>query len=450
MRLFSERNISRALVAVVIIAVFLAALTLTGVIGDKRAPAGEGTFAPVGASLKPVDFDDIPGWRSDAIDAALAPFLLSCARIAGLPDDAPVNPLEHLGDGAPAGFTLAGRASDWRSACVEGAKTFAQPYADENARASGARAFFQYYFRPIQLRQLSAPERGGESARIEAQGRYTGYFEPFYEASPYRTSVYSAPVYTRPADLITVDLGRFRPELAGQRITGRVVDGVLDPYPDHAAINGGALAGRARVIAYMRPSDLLYLQIQGSGRIKLSDTELRLGYDGANGRPYTAIGRTLIDMGALSKEAVSMQTIRDWLDRAPAAEARTVRESNESFVFFRVLDTLADPSLGPLGAQGVQLTPGRSLAVDPRYTPYGAPVFISIDGDPALRRTSIRRLMIAQDTGGAIKGAVRGDIFIGSGPRAGEVAGRLNETGEMFVLVPAPLAERLAKKPRWR
>ena len=287
-------------------------------------------------------------------------------------------------------------------------------------------------------------------ALFEAQGRYTGYFEPFYEASPYRTSVYSAPVYTRPADLITVDLGRFRPELAGQRIAGRVVDGVLDPYPDHAAINGGALAGRARVIAYMRPSDLLFLQIQGSGRIKLSDTELRLGYDGANGRPYTAIGRTLIDMGALSKEAVSMQTIRDWLDRAPAAEARTVRESNESFVFFRVLDTLADPSLGPLGAQGVQLTPGRSLAVDPRYTPYGAPVFISIDGDPALRRTSIRRLMIAQDTGGAIKGAVRGDIFSGSGPRAGEVAGRLNETGEMFVLVPAPLAERLAKKPRWR
>lgn len=139
-----------------------------------------------------------------------------------------------------------------------------------------------------------------------------------------------------------------------------------------------------------------------------------------------------------------MQTIRGWLDRASPDAARKVRESNESFVFFRVLEALPDPDLGPVGAQGVQLTSGRSIAVDPRYTPFGAPVWIDIPGDEKVRKDPVRRLLIAQDSGGAIKGPVRGDIFVGSGPAAGEVAGGFNEIGAMFVLIPTALADRLA------
>jgi len=440
---FSERNIARALVAAVIVSILLAALTLTGVIGDggrKRAPQ---EFAPAGVSARLVHFDDIRGWRSDAIDAALAPFLRSCARLSSLADDAPANPSEYLGDDAPPGATLSGVAADWRRACQEAKIVAERPYVDESARAAGARAFFEYHFRPVQMRQLMVPEWGSDDARIEQEGLFTGYFEPTYEASPFRTAVYSAPVYARPDDLVMVDLGRFRPELAGQRIAGRVSGGALDPYPDHAAINAGALAGRARIIAYMRPSDLLFLQIQGSGRLKFADGELRLGYDGANGQSYTAIGKTLVEMGALTLENVSMRTIRDWLDKAPDAEARKVRESNASFVFFRVIDTELDPALGPFGAEGVQLTAGRSIAVDARYAPFGAPVFVSIDGEEGEARADVRRLLIAQDTGGAIKGAVRGDIFIGSGPQAGAIAGDFRKTGVMYLLLPNELIDRL-------
>lgn len=450
MNLLSERNIARALVAAVILSIFVAALTFTGVIGGRSRTKIEAAYSPDGASLLLASFRDIDGWRSDAIGDAIEPFLRSCARLEKLPDDAPMNASEYLGPGVPDGATLAGRVGDWRRVCAEAAVIAARPYADDSARASGARSFFEYYFRPVKLHQRLAPEWGGSDAILDPKGRFTGYFEPFYEASAFRTAEFSAPVYARPADLVMIDLGRFRPELSGTRIAGRIVDGALDPYPDHAAINGGALAGRARVLAYMRPSDLLFLQIQGSGRLRLAEGELRLGYDGANGRVYTAIGRTLIEMGALTKENVSMQTIRAWLDKAPDDAARKVRESNESFVFFRVLDTLPDGKLGPPGAEGVQLTPGRSLAVDPRYVAYGAPVFISIPGDEARRRLPVRRLMIAQDTGGAIKGPVRGDIFVGSGPLAGRVAGAFNEMGEMYALVPQPLADRLAAESKSR
>lgn len=451
MDILKDRNIARALAAGVIIAVGVAGLIFSGVIGDRRKPIPDDAFAPAGFAFEPVSFAELAGWRRDDAAEALPVFLRSCERIARLPDAAPANPSEALWPGAPAGISLAGAAADWRAACAEAVRVLARPYADANARTSAARAFFEYHFRPVRYFERLEPKPGGPAEgrqpRLSPDGRFTGYFEPFYNASPVRTAEFSAAVYARPADLVTVDLGRFRPELAGEKIAGRVVDGALDPYPDHAAINAGALSGRARVLAYMRPSDLLFLQIQGSGRISISGKELRIGYDGANGRPYTAIGRTLIAMGALSKETVSMQTIRAWLDRAAPADARAVRESNESFVFFRVLDALPDSGLGPLGAEGVQLSSGRSLAVDPRYTPFGAPVWIDIPGKEENGGGAVRRLAIAQDAGGAIKGPVRGDIFVGSGPQAGEVAGAFNETGGMFVLLPAAVVDRLAKAP---
>jgi len=441
-----ERNIAAALAAAVIIAIGLAALTFSGVIGRRTQPLGE-DYVLAGLSYRLVQISDLAGWRLDDVAETLPVFLRSCARMEKLDDDAPANPSENLGPGSPAA-TLAGRVGDWRAACAAAAEISAQRYADDNARTSAARSFYEFHFRPIRILERRAPTVGGGGEKLAAEGRFTGYFEPFYQASPIRTAEFSAALYARPDDLVTVDLGRFRPEFAGQRIAGRVVDGALNPYPDHAAINAGALAGRARILAFMRPTDLLFLQIQGSGRLALAGRELRVGYDGANGRPYTAIGRTLIENGALDRNSVSMQTIRAWLDAAPDDAARKVRESNESFVFFRILESLPEPSLGPLGAEGVQLTPGRSLAVDPRFTPFGAPVWIDIPGDEKSGNDPVRRLLIAQDAGGAIKGPIRGDIFVGSGPKAGEVAGGFNEIGAMYTLLPTAVAERLAAPRR--
>ncbi|MEK7266582.1 MAG: MltA domain-containing protein [Pseudomonadota bacterium] len=430
-----------ALVAALLIAIGAIAYSLTGVISRRPAIYSDDDFELAGAIFERADFSDLSGWRLDETDASLPAFIRSCERLSQLPDDAPV------GDASSLLVASAGVAGDWRSACQEGPRVLAQPYADANAKTSAVRAFYEYHFRPVRIYARLTPKPGGiavgEPERHAPLGRFTGYFEPFYEASPERTAVYSAPVYARPEDLVTVDLGRFRPELTGQRVAGRLNGGVLDPYPDHAAINAGAIVGRARVLAWMRPTDLFFLQIQGSGRLSLPSGEVRVGYDGANGRQYTAIGRTLIDKGALTRDAVSMKSIRDWLSAATDSEARKVRETNQSFVFFRILDALPDQNLGPPGAEGAQLTPGRSLAIDPAYVAYGAPVWISIDGQPDKNKEPVRRLLIAQDTGGAIKGPVRGDIFVGSGPLAGDVAGGFNELGEMYVLLPTKIAEKL-------
>lgn len=434
----NDKTIARLLVAAVMLSIGVAAFIFAS---RFRQTAPEIDYEAVGAALAPATFAEIDGWRLDAAAETLPVLLRSCEMLLAAPDDAPANPKERLGEGNEDGATIAGAVGDWRPACEAAAEVLTQPFTDAHARSSAARAFYEMHFFPVRMRARMAPVAGPPSpSRIDDKGRFTGYFEPTYPASPSRTPEFSAPLYARPDDLVMVDLGRFRPDFAGQRIAGRVADGALDPYPTHADINAGALAGKARVLAWMRPSDLLFLQIQGSGRLTTAQGELRVGYDGANGRPYKAIGKTLIEMGALTRETVSMQTIMAWLDAARPSEARKVRESNESFVFFRALDDLADASLGPLGAQGAQLTPGRSLAVDPRYAPLGAPVWISIDGEEG--KPPLRRLLIAQDVGGAIKGPVRGDIFFGGGPEAGDVAGAFNEMGEMIVLVPKTVASK--------
>ncbi|MEZ5892753.1 MAG: MltA domain-containing protein [Parvularculaceae bacterium] len=438
MNRLAEKALAGFVAAATLAAIGAGVVTLMKRSKDGGLIAGADAFEAVGAVYERDEFANLPGWVLDKTDDALPAFLRSCERISN--------------SAAGANFSLvdaglAGAAADWSEACEAGARVSGQPYADSNARTSAVRTFFEYYFRPVKVSARLAAKKDGPAAGAppheDPLGRFTGYFEPFYEASPERTPVFSTPVYARPDDLISVDLGRFRPELAGQRIAGKLKDGVLEPYPDRAEINQGALVGKTRALAWMRPSDSFFLQIQGSGRLSLPDGELRVGYDGANGQPYTAIGRTLIDKGALTRDNVSMQTIRGWLDSATDADARAVRESNRSFVFFRVLDALPDNELGPLGAEGVQLTPGRSLAVDPRYVPYGAPVWISIDARPDQGKFPVRRLLVAQDTGGAIKGAVRGDIFVGSGPLAGDVAGDFNELGEFYVLLPKALAEKL-------
>lgn len=418
------------------LALLVAGLVIAAYVAGTRRPGPKppsSALALAGVQFTPSSFADLPGWQDHDPSQALTAFARACAARANAADDAPANSHEAL---MRAGVTLAGTVADWRAAC-EAAQAL-----PAKAGAAAARAFFEAAFTPVRLGARMTPDGAPEGpVTLEPKGRFTAYFEPAYPASDVQTEEFSAPVFARPPDLVTVDLGAFRESLAGERIAGTVEDGVLKPYPDHAAINAGALAGRAEVFAFMRPTDLLFLQIQGSGRLLLPAGAVRVGYDGHNGHPYTPVGRTLIEKGALTRETVSMQTIKDWLDAAPRDEAAMVRESNRSYIFFQRLDGLPNPALGPLGAAGTQLTPMISLAVDPRFTPLGAPVFVDIEGE-----APIRRLMIAEDRGGAIKGPVRGDIYAGSGDEAGAFAGGFNRMGTMTILLPKGLAARLSKE----
>lgn len=410
----------------------------------QPAPPNDDDYGAPQFSFELVAFDSLEGWAAHDPSPALPAFLRSCERVLAASPGLRANPLEALG-GPLSGLSIAGVAEDWAAACEEAARGGVDD-------ADAARAFFERHFRPLRIFSLREPRADVEEREplIETRGLFTGYFEPAYLASSRPTPEFSAPVYARPEDLVMVDLGAFREEYAGVRLAGSVVDGKLVPYPDHRAINEGALENRARPLAWMDPNDLLFLQIQGSGRLRLmGHGEIRVGYAGQNGHAYTPIGRFLVESGALSLENVSMQSIRAWLDAAPADEARALREKNASYVFFRLLDDLPSPELGPLGADGVQLTPGRSLAVDRRYHALGAPVWVALEAG-AVGDDPFRRLMIAQDTGGAIRGPVRGDIFFGAGPEAAAVAGRLRAAGEFFIFAPLPVVQRIeaAAEPR--
>ncbi|HSE79759.1 MAG TPA: MltA domain-containing protein [Alphaproteobacteria bacterium] len=357
------------------------------------------------------EFGDLADWSSDRQGEALLALRRSCERLASLGDDAALGP-----DG------LAGRAGDWRAACAEAATIAADDH-------DAARAFFERRFVP-----LAATNNG------RAEGLFTGYFEPELRGSLRRDGRYSVPLYGRPADLVSVELGQFRDSLRGQRIAGRVDDGVLRPYATRAEIEAGAISGRATEIVWVDdPIDAFFLHVQGSGRIVLDSGEvLRVGYAAQNGHVYVPIGRELIARGALAREDVSMQSIRAWLLANPA-EAERVMNQNPSYVFFRTLD-----GEGPLGSQGVVLTPGRSLAVDRTHLALGVPIWLDAE-DPLDPNARVRRLMVAQDTGGAIRGPVRGDVFWGHGADAAERAGRMRSSGRYWLLLPREVgAARLA------
>ena len=353
--------------------------------------------------LEPARFADLPGWREDALAEALPAFLKSCAKVASLPEDG------SLG--------IAGTAGDWQPVCTAAARV---PAGDSAA----ARAFFEEQLRPM------AVTNGGEET-----GLFTGYYEALLNGSRKRHGRYTVPLYVRPPELVMVDLGRFRDELAGQRIAGKVEEGHLLPYPERREIVAGALAGRDLELVWVdSPVDAFFLEIQGSGRVRLDDgTEMRLGYAAQNGHPYFAIGRDLVERGALTRAEVSMQSIRKWLEEHPV-EAPEVMAKNRSYFFFQELS-----GDGPLGAQGVALTPGRSLAVDRKFLPLGVPVWLA-GSAPAARdgapERPLNRLLVAQDTGGAIRGPVRGDVFWGHGPEAAAVAGRMKHDGRLWVLLP--------------
>lgn len=300
------------------------------------------------------------------------------------------------------------RGADWAPACAAAAG------ADDAAR------FFRDQFETIQI---------GEGKAFA-----TGYYEPEIAGSRTRRPGYEAPVYGLPDDLVEVDLTPFASDLAGRKIRGRVEGRRFVPYPDRAAIEEGALAGRGLEIAYAAdPIELFFLQVQGSGRLRLPDGGvMRIGYAGQNGRAYTGIGALMRDRGLLAPGQASMQGIMAWL-RAHPEEGRAIMRENKSLVFFR---ELTGP--GPLGAMGVPVVGQTSVAADPRFVPLGAPVFLSMD------RADANGIWIAQDTGGAIKGANRFDTFWGAGDDARAIAGGMSARGTAFLLVPRGTLARLS------
>ena len=362
-----------------------------------------------------VSWRDLPGWYADDAAPALTAFRRSCAVLAR------EQPLSAMG-----GAGYAGAVGEWHDACA------AAPGG--KVSAAGARNYFQTWFVPLAITAGGKPD-----------ALFTGYYEPEIHGSKWRHDGYTTPVYGVPGDLVTVDLGQFRQQLKGLHIEGRVSGHALVPYFNRAEIDEHGLP-RAPVLLYANdPINVFFLHIQGSGRVHLDSGQmLRLSYAGQNGRPYTPVGRSLIAQGALERSQMSMQAIRAWMEAHPD-EARAVMETDQSFVFFREAP-LGDPALGSPGSEGVPLTPEASIAVDEQVHPLGAPLFIAAtapDPDPSKPDRALTHLFVAQDTGGAIKGAARADVFWGFGPDAESVAGRMKSQGRLYVLLPKPVASRI-------
>jgi membrane-bound lytic murein transglycosylase A len=349
--------------------------------------------------LASASFSDLAGWTSDGVGEALAALKKSCTRRLGFADAAPVGPQG-----------MAGTVADWRPPCAAAAAL------DERDDAA-ARGFFEAWFRPYRCANNETTE-----------GLFTGYYEPELKGSRVRGAGFETPLMKRPPDLVAVELGDFRADWRGERIAGRVVDSRLKPYETRAQIEAGALDRLNLGFLWVGdPVAAFFLQVQGSGRIDLPDgRQVRVGFDGQNGWPYVAIGRVMIERGLVDRESATMPGIRAWLAAHPA-EAKDILDANPSYVFFR--EIAGD---GPVGSEGVVLTPGRSIAVDPKFLPLGAPFWLDAAADDG----QIRRLLIAQDTGGAIRGPVRGDVFWGRGPDAERRAGTQRARGGYFLLLP--------------
>ena len=375
---------------------FVSILILAGCAGpEPRCPAcAECAACPAPphapeAKLQQVPFGAMPGWADAALAPGLRAFASACARLAA--------------------------ASPLRRAC-EAAREL--PPEDEAA----ARAFIESSFDAWTI----------AAADGAADGTITGYYEPVLAGSRARSARFSVPVYGAPADLITVDLDSVHPELKGLRLRGRLEGNRLVPYRTRAEIEDGN-GFRAAVLAWVEdPVELFFMQIQGSGQIALETGErIRLGYADQNGHPYRSIGRYLVAQREMTLDQASMQGIKAWAAANPR-KLRALLDSNPSYVFFRELGAAGEP--GPAGTLGVPLSAGYSLAVDPRYVPLGAPLYLATTYPLSAR--PLERLMAAQDTGGAIRGPVRADFFWGSGAEAGTLAGRMRQRGRLWIFWP--------------
>ena len=345
----------------------------------------EQPYAPFSVSK----WEMLPDWQTIDLQPAWAAFWQSCNALKNKPA--------------------------WQAVCAR-ANALTQP---DNASLHD---FFEQDFTPYQVYNPDG----------SSQGLITGYYEPRLYGSRVKTARFRYPLYGVPDDLLTIDLGDVYPQLKDMRLRGRLQGNRVVPYFDRSEIDSGKAPLQGRELLWVDNAvELFFLQIQGSGRIELPDGSLvKVGYAGQNGYPYTSIGKKLVETGGLKLEEASMQGIKQWAEQHPDKLAALL-EQNASYVFFR---ELPNDLPAPLGALGVPLTNEYSLAVDARTIPLGAPVFLSTTypntTDP------LNRLMLAQDTGGAIKGAVRGDFFWGFGEQAGAQAGRMKQTGQMWVLFP--------------
>jgi membrane-bound lytic murein transglycosylase A len=372
--------------AVLAAALLLAACTI------RTPPA-----VPTGMHFSRTGFDQLPGWQDARTQSALASFQRGCAVMMQKPDAAPMG-----------GAGYAGTVGDWRAVCA-------------NA-AGDAKNFFTQNFAPY---------------AVSGDAFFTGYYEPLIRGSRSRHDAYQTPVYGLPADLVRADLGQFDPNLKGEHISGRVSGHALVPYPDRGEIENAGVKTASVLFYADDPVAFFFLQIQGSGRVAFDDgSSERIAYAGENGQPYTAIGRTLIADGTLAREDVSLQTISAWLAAHPD-RAKSVIQTDKSYIFFQE-KPLGDEALGATGSLGANLTPLASIAVDLRFHALGVPFFAAADGpDP------VHGLMVAQDTGGAIRGAARGDIFFGFGAQAETRAGAMKAPGHLYLLLPNALAAKL-------
>jgi membrane-bound lytic murein transglycosylase A len=359
---------------------------------------------------EPVEWADLDGWASDDHAAAFSTFLASCKTLTtNNRQRQPVSPA--INDAL-------------KNIC---ARAFAAIPLDDD----GAKKFFEASFRPLRINRIG-----------DADGFLTGYYEPIIEGSRVPTGEFTVPLYRRPPNLVVAGrrkLGDSFPS-KGVKVGRRVGRRKIAPYYDRGQIEDGALDGWHLEICYLHsPVDVLFAQIQGSARIRLEDgTILRVNYDSHNGWPYTPVGRVLIDRGYLSKDAVSMQSIRDWMV-ANSDLAKDVRRANKSYVFFRITDLATEDEA--IGAEGAPLVPGRSIAVDHALHVYGTPFFIDANLPIANDKTGTQfhRLMFAQDTGSAIVGPARADIYFGAGDEAARIAGRIKNPGDFMMLIPREL-----------
>lgn len=344
--------------------------------------------------LKKTSFDQLPGWQTDAQQNGLKAFKKSCR-------------------------SLIRTSHRYKEPCqiLLNQPVISKPFA---------RHYLKEYFTPYKV-----------IAKSKTTGLFTGYYEPSVKGSLTKTSYFDVPIYAKPKGLVKVDLGRFNSRLRGRKSFRILKNGRYYELPTRKQISDGPLLKGAPILVWVHSKvDRFFLQIQGSGSVILRNGKrVLLGYDGQNGKKYYAIGRYLIQIGALTRHNVSMQSIRDWLSKHPH-KAEMVMNKNPSFVFFRRLKTDQ-----PIGAHGVEVTPMRTLAVDPRYTRLGTLVWLATylplkAGGNITEGIEFQHLMVAQDTGGEIKGPIRGDVFFGSGTDARWLAGHMQSSGRMWVLLP--------------
>ncbi len=363
--------------------------------------------------FRQVPFEHLPGWKTASLIQSFKTFQISC-RTFVRQDPERVVGTEHI--------EL--KAKDWQPACQVALKI-------HSPTAKKAKQFFQQWFKPVEFFDNKP-----------VKGLFTGYYMPLLQGSYKRTEEFNVPLYQVPTDMVTIDLGLFIPSLKNKKIIGRFDGKRILPYYTRHEINHGAIKKTAKVLVWVKdPIDRLFLEIQGSGIIEFADGKrIFVGYDGQNGAPYTSIAGVLINKGVMTKDNASMQGIKRYLNAHPKQLDKVI-DQNKSFIFFRKLNLDA-----ALGSQGVALTPGYSMAIDREWVPMGAPLWLNTtrpDSKEPENSKPLQRLMIAQDTGGAIRGKVRGDVFWGGGDKATLIAGHMKNEGHYWMLLPLHALSRI-------